>query len=159
MNLSNHFCPFATEGNQAHWELFFSQMERNSNKRHPNRMNLFYCTWWTSWKWLHQNIRKLIKDNEFVNLMNELELHTWTLFVDVVKILINSRVEDFKELEEKLLKSLQGIGAIMSIKVYFLHRHLEKSFRLSVVMWVMSKENDSIRNERALPGDGGTNEW
>ena len=57
--------------------------------------------------------------------MNDLELGTWTLFVDVVKhFLGNHRGENYKELVEKLLKSLQNISANMSIKVHFLQSYL-----------------------------------
>ena len=38
----------------------------------------------------------------------------------------NRRAENSKELVKKLLKSLQDIGTNMSIKVYFLHSHLDK---------------------------------
>ena len=60
--------------------------------------------------------------------MNYLELHAWTLFVDVVKNFFgNCQDKNYKELMEKLLKSLQGICANMSIKVhFFLHCHLDK---------------------------------
>ena len=52
--------------------------------------------------------------------MNHLDLRTWTLFVDVVKnFLGNHQAEKYKKLVEKQLKSLQGIGTNMSIKVYF----------------------------------------
>ena len=58
--------------------------------------------------------------------MNDLELHTWTLFSDVVKnFLGNHWGENYKELVEKPLKSLQDIGANMSIKVHFLHCHVD----------------------------------
>ena len=51
------------------------------------------------------NIRKL-KDDEFVNSMNDLELHAWILFIDIVKnFLGNCRAKNYKELVEKLLKS------------------------------------------------------
>ena len=57
------------------------------------------------------DIRKLIKDNEFVNSMNNLELRSWTSFADVVKdFLGNRRAENYKKLVENLLKSLQNIG-------------------------------------------------
>ena len=40
--------------------------------------------------------------------MNDLELHAWISFADVVKNLLrNSRTENYKELVGKLLKSLQ----------------------------------------------------
>ena len=59
--------------------------------------------------------------------MNDLKLRTWTSFVDVVKnSLGNHRDENFKELIEKLLKSLRDIGADMNIKVHFLHSYFDK---------------------------------
>ena len=78
-------------------------------------------------KMFHQNIRKLIKDDEFVNSMNDLELRALTSFVDVVNdILGNHRTENYKESVEKLLKSIQDIGTNMSINVLFSHSHLDK---------------------------------
>ena len=85
-------------------------------------MHQFRCTLMASWKSSHHNIQKLIKDDEFVNSMNDLELCAWTSFVDVVKnILGNTR-----NMWEKLLKGLQDVGDNMSIKVHFLHSHLDK---------------------------------
>ena len=73
------------------------------------------------------NIRKLIKDDEFINSMNYLELHTWTSFVDVVKnFLDNRQAKNYKNFMEKLLKSLQDKGTNMNIKVHFLLSHLDK---------------------------------
>ena len=73
------------------------------------------------------NIRKLIKDDEFVNSMNDLESCTWTLFIDVVKNLLrNCWVENYWELVEKFLKNIQDTDANMSIQVYVLHSHRDK---------------------------------
>ena len=59
--------------------------------------------------------------------MNDLELFARTSFVDVVKNSSgNLRAENYKELVEKLCKSLQDIGTNMSIKVHFLQSHLDK---------------------------------
>ena len=71
-------------------------------------------------------IRKLIKDNEHVNSMNDLELSAWTSFVDMGKILRQSLAINYKEFVEKLLRNLQVICANMSIKVHFLHNHQDK---------------------------------
>ena len=82
-------------------------------------MLLFHCIWWTSWKWFQHNIRKLIKDDKFGYSMNDLELHTWTLFVDVVETFLdNSRAENYKELVEKLLKSLQTLIRVVRLIFY-----------------------------------------
>ena len=38
------------------------------------------------------------QDDEFVNSMNDLELHTWSSFVDIMKnFLSNQLVENYKE--------------------------------------------------------------
>ena len=59
--------------------------------------------------------------------MNDLELHAWTSFVDEVKnFLGHCQTKNYKELVEKLLKSLQDIGTNISIKVHFLHSHQDK---------------------------------
>ena len=44
------------------------------------------------------DIEKLIKDDEFVDSMNDLVLHIWTVFDDVVKknFLCNRRAENYK---------------------------------------------------------------
>ena len=47
--------------------------------------------------------------------------------VDVVKnFLGNHQAANYKELVEKLLKSLQDISANMCIRIHFLHNHLDK---------------------------------
>ena len=52
--------------------------------------------------------------------MNDLELHTWTSFVHLVKNFLDiCWTENYKVLVEKLLKSLHDIGVNMSIKVHF----------------------------------------
>ena len=43
-----------------------------------------------------------------------------------MKNLGNRRTKNYKELMEKLLKSLQDIDANMRIKVHLLHSHLDK---------------------------------
>ena len=51
--------------------------------------------------------------------MNELELFASTSFVAVKNFLGNCRAENYKELVQKLSKSLQEIGVNMSIKIHF----------------------------------------
>ena len=59
--------------------------------------------------------------------MSDLELRALISFVDAMKnFLGNRRVDNYKELVEKLLKILQDIVAYMRIKVHFLHSHLDK---------------------------------
>ena len=82
---------------------------------------------WVPADWVYHKIRELIKDDEFINLVKDLELHTWTSFVDTVKNFYgNRRAKSYRKLVKKMLKSLQDIGANISIKVHFLQSHLNK---------------------------------
>ena len=81
--------------------------------------------------------------------MNDLELRSWKSFVDVAKNFWgNCRIEEYKELVERLLKSLQDIGANMSIKVHFLHSHLDNDKWWA--RWTIPSGYEN--NERALSG-------
>ena len=81
------------------------------NEHHKN------CFTITSWK---------VKDAEFVNLMNDLKVHTWASFVDMVKIIFgNERGWNYTEFQEKQLNDLLEISANMSIKVHF-YRAIKK---------------------------------
>ena len=72
-------------------------------------------------------IRKLIKDPNFSSSMNEKELCAWDAFLKVVKdFLGNKKASNFKWLVSNILKSIHDIGANMSIKLHFLHSHLER---------------------------------
>ena len=75
-----------------------------------------------------------------------LELCTWTSFVDVEKNFLGNRwAKNYKEFVEKLLNSLPNIGANMSIKVYF-YIAMEDSNRISK-QWKNATRDD------------GTNKW
>ena len=114
------------EGNQTNRDLLFYSWKETPTKDIPNE-----CTDSIVHEEHHENgftnIRKVISDNELVNPMNDLELRPSTLFADMVKnFLGNRRVENYKELVKKLFKSLQDIGANMSIKVHFSFSHLDE---------------------------------
>ena len=73
------------------------------------------------------DIRKLIKDENFVCSMNALELNAWNSFVVVVKnFLGHHKAHNYKELVDKMLTSYREVGAKMSIKVHFLFSHLDR---------------------------------
>ena len=70
--------------------------------------------------------RKLIQDPNFSSSMNDKELCAWDAFVHVIKnFLGNEKASNYKDLVANLLQSLQSIGANMSIKIHFLHSHLD----------------------------------
>ena len=87
---------------------------------------------WTDWKikagiFNDPQIRKLIKDPNFTKSMNSVENSAWNSFVIVVKnILGNHSAENYKELVNYMLENFKKIEANMSIKVHFLHNHLDR---------------------------------
>lgn len=72
-------------------------------------------------------IRKMVQDPNFVTSMNVIEKEAWESFVDVVKnFLGNRKATNYKEIVETMLRSYQQMGCNMSIKVHFLHSHIDK---------------------------------
>jgi len=58
--------------------------------------------------------------------MKRKELQAWKAFSDVVKnFLGNIKSQNFKELVETLLEGFRNIQCNMSVKVHFLHSHLD----------------------------------
>lgn len=71
-------------------------------------------------------IRQFMKDPNFTTVMNELELKAWTSFVLVVEnFLGNYRDANYKRLVENMLECFKNLGCNTSIKVHFLHSHLD----------------------------------
>ena len=59
--------------------------------------------------------------------MTVVETRAWKAFSKVVhKFLGNKRADNYIELMEELLLSLQDLGCRMSIKVHYLHSHLSE---------------------------------
>ena len=59
--------------------------------------------------------------------MTVVEARAWKAFSKVVhNILGNNRAENYIELVEELLLSLQDLGCRLSIKVHYLHSHLSE---------------------------------
>ena len=71
-------------------------------------------------------IRNLIKDP---NSMKEIELASWLSFAKVVQgncFLGNRKAKNYKDIVQKVLDNFQALGINMSIKVHFLHSHLDR---------------------------------
>ena len=72
-------------------------------------------------------IRKLIKDEDFASHMTGIEAAPWYSFVDVVKgFLGNTKVANYQNLVEGMLKNFHSLGTRMSIKLHYLYCHLER---------------------------------
>ena len=71
-------------------------------------------------------IRQLIRDPEFENSMNELELEAWKAFVLVVKYLLgNKKARNYAELVTNMPTAYRTLGCNMSIKMHYLHSHMD----------------------------------
>ena len=81
-----------------------------------------------SWKrgnFVGLQIREVLKDTDFEEILNLKELRAWEAFKSVCSgFLGNTRVPDYQACIEKLLKSYEGMGCRMSLKIHFLHSHL-----------------------------------
>lgn len=72
-------------------------------------------------------IRKLLKDPDFISSMGESEACAWRAFENVVhNFLGNRKHPDYMNMVDELLRSFQQLGCNMSIKVHFLHSHLDE---------------------------------
>ena len=70
-------------------------------------------------------IWEVLKDTDFEELLNLKELRAWEAFKSVCSgFLCNTRAPDYQAYIEKLLKSYEDMGCRMSLKIHFLHSHL-----------------------------------
>lgn len=71
-------------------------------------------------------IRKLMKDENFERTMQGLERFAWSGFCNVVtKFLGNNKDPNYADIVEDMLQSFRRLGCTMSLKVHFLHSHLD----------------------------------
>ena len=70
-------------------------------------------------------IQEVLKDTDFEELLNLKELRAWEAFKSVCSgFLGNTRVPNYQACIEKVLKSYEDMGCRMSLKIHFLHSHL-----------------------------------
>ena len=71
-------------------------------------------------------IRQLIKDSQFARHMTQHESAAWIAFVLIIKnFLENYKASNYVELVSNMLSSFKDLGCKMSIKVHYLHSHLD----------------------------------
>jgi len=71
-------------------------------------------------------IRKLMKDPEFEEILEGSELNAWQAFKSIIQnFLGNHRSADYECVVEELLPSFKALGAPMSVKMHFLSSHLD----------------------------------
>ena len=72
-------------------------------------------------------IRTLAHDEEFVNKVNDKEKAAWLSFVAVMKnFLGNKKADNYHVLVTAMLLAYRNLGYKMSIKLHFLHCHLDE---------------------------------
>ncbi|UYV61157.1 hypothetical protein LAZ67_1003618 [Cordylochernes scorpioides] len=71
-------------------------------------------------------IRELQQDGNFQNSLNEVEAAAWNSFRNVCKNFLGSvKVENYRDIVNDLLLSYKALGCNMSLKILFLHSHLD----------------------------------
>ena len=72
-------------------------------------------------------IRQLIRDPEFENPMNEVEMEARKAFVLVVKnFLGNNKARNYSELVNNMLTAFRNLGCNMSVKMHYLFSHMDR---------------------------------
>jgi hypothetical protein len=70
-------------------------------------------------------IRDLVHDSNFCKTLKALELQAWNAFVSVIEnFLGNHRSDRYVDLVEQMIEAFRRMGCRMSLKVHFLHSHL-----------------------------------
>ena len=71
-------------------------------------------------------IRQLIRDPEFENSMNKVELEAWKAFVLVVKnFLGNNKARNYAELVNNMLTIFRNLGCNISVKIHYLFSYMD----------------------------------
>ena len=71
-------------------------------------------------------ITKPTIDVQFLSTMTDVEKNAWLYFAkEVSKFLDNTKDSDSKTIIENMLACFEALGCRMSLKVYFLHAHLD----------------------------------
>jgi len=71
-------------------------------------------------------IRTLIGDGKFEDLLSQIEKSAWKSFKSVVKSFLgNRKAPNYREIVSELLQSYQDMGCNMSLKTHFLDSHLD----------------------------------
>jgi len=75
---------------------------------------------------IEPHIRRIIRDPVFISKLNTIERNAWLSFVAVTEdFLGNIRSSNYEELVSNLLLDYKTLGCRMSLKIHFLHSHLD----------------------------------
>ena len=72
-------------------------------------------------------IRQHIRDPEFENPMNEVQIEAWKAFVLVIKnFLSNNKARNYAELVNSKLTAFRDLGCNMSVKMHYLFSYMNR---------------------------------
>jgi hypothetical protein len=67
-----------------------------------------------------------MQDTKFEDQLTQVEKVAWSSFKNDTKhFLGNNKAENFQDIVRELLRSYQSLGCNMSLKIHFLHSHLD----------------------------------
>ena len=103
---------------------------------------------------LTPQIRALIQDGKFEDLLSQIEKSAWKSFKSVVKnFLENRKAPNYREIVGELLQSYQDMGCNMSLKIYFLDSHLDF---FPDNLGAISDNTGNVSTKTSLPWKRGT---
>jgi len=71
-------------------------------------------------------IRKMLRDDSFIEHMNDTEKATWDSFKGTVKnFLGNKKSENYKEIVAEMVENFRVLGCNMNLKLHFLDSHID----------------------------------
>jgi len=89
-------------------------------------------------------IKFLMRDNNFLESLNTTKKEAWLSFKDVVRnFLGNKKNKNYKQIVAHMLIKFRKLGYLMSLKVHFLHAHLDK-FPENLEITAKNRVNDFI---------------
>jgi glucokinase len=70
-------------------------------------------------------IKQLFKDHGFSKKLNATERRTWEAFENLCKNFQGNEAENYSDIMQELTSSYSAIGCNASLKLHFLHSHLD----------------------------------
>lgn len=71
-------------------------------------------------------IRKMLRDDDFISTMTDKERAAWISFKEVVQnFLGNHKSVEYKEIVARMVENYKELGCLMNLKLHYLHSHID----------------------------------
>lgn len=71
-------------------------------------------------------IRKMLKDDDFITIMTDNEKAAWVSFKEVVQnFLGNHKSKDYRQIVAYTVENFERLGCLMNLKLHFLDSHID----------------------------------